>query len=261
MGISVDQCREPDGRARTRGEGGNGHRRRARPGSGEGLENLASILIRPGETAVLADIDGPGAVQHIWLSMRPDRWRSLVLRFTWDNARVPAVQVPLGDFFCLGWDTYAPVNSRYVVVAPYCGLNTYWPMPFREHATVTLENIGEEEGVLYYYIDYGLGELPIDAAYFHAYWNRSNPVDETHIHTILPRVDDDGSYVGTHLSFGSNHTGWWGEGEVKFFIDEDRESRRFVGRARKTSSAGHGTLTSLMWAIPPTARPTSAFTR
>ena len=229
MGVSVDQRREPYGGAGSRGDGGNGHRCPARLGAGEGLEISPSIVIRPGETATLADIDGPGAVQHIWLSMRPDRWRSLVLRFTWDNADVPAVQVPLGDFFCLGWDTYAPLNSRYVVVAPYCGLNTYWPMPFREHATVTLENIGEEEGVLYYYIDYGLGELPADAAYFHAYWNRSNPVDETHIHTILPRVGDDGSYVGTHLSFGSNHTGWWGEGEVKFYIDEDREFPTICG--------------------------------
>jgi hypothetical protein len=170
---------------------------------------------------VLADIEGPGVIQHIWMSMRPDRWRSLVLRFAWDGSS-PAVEVPLGDFFCLGWDAFATLNSRYVVVAPYCGLNSYWPMPFRRRGLVTLENIGDEEGILYYYIDYGLGEVPGSAAYFHAYWNRSNPVGDSHIHTVLPRVNDDGAYVGTFLAFGSNYPGWWGEGEFKFFIDTDK---------------------------------------
>lgn len=198
-------------------------------GLGRGWKISPSIAIRSGESAVLADIDGPGAIQHIWMSMKPDTWRSMVLRFTWDNADRPAVEVPLGDLFCLGWEEYAPVNSRYVVVAPYCGLNTYWPMPFAEHARVTLENIGEEERILYYYIDYVLGEIPREAAYFHAFWNRANPVGEDHIHTILPRVHDVGSYVGTHLSVGTNHPGWWGEGEVKFFIDADRDFPTICG--------------------------------
>lgn len=196
---------------------------------GRGWKVSPSIRIGAGETAVLADVAGPGALQHLWMSMRPDRWRSMVLRVTWDDSAQPAVAVPLGDFFCSGWDVYAPLTSRYVLVAPFCGLNSYWPMPFRRRALVTLENIGQEEGILYYYLDYGLGELPDDAAYFHAYWHRSNPVDDSHIHVILPPTTDDGSYVGTYLAFGSNYPGWWGEGEVKFFLDGDGEYPTICG--------------------------------
>lgn len=195
---------------------------------GIGWKISPSIAIPAGETAVLADIEGPGVIQHIWMSMRPDRWRSLILRFAWDDAP-PALEVPLGDFFCLGWDTYTSVNSRYIVVAPFCGLNSYWPMPFHRRARITLENIGEEGGILYYYIDYGLGQLPDNAAYFHAFWSRNNPVDDSHCHVVLPRVNDDGSYVGTFLAFGSNYPGWWGEGEFKFFIDSDREFPTICG--------------------------------
>lgn len=196
---------------------------------GPGWKVSPSVAIPAGDAVVLADIAGPGAIQHIWLSMRPDRWRSHVLRFTWDNAGRPAVEVPLGDFFCLGWDTFAPLTSRYIVVAPYCGLNSYWPMPFRDRAQVTLENIGDEDSVLYYYIDYSLGEVPDEAAYFHAFWNRDNPVGPSHNHIVLPRTSDSGSYVGTFLAFGSCHPGWWGEGEVKFFIDSDRDFPTICG--------------------------------
>ena len=203
----------------------------AEPGRdlGQGWKVSPSLKVQSGETIVLADIAGPGALQHIWLSMRPDRWRSLVLRFTWDDASKPAMEAPLGDFFCLGWDTYTPLTSRYVVVAPYCGLNSYWPMPFRRRALVTLENIGPEDGVVYYYIDYGLGEVPEEAAYFHGFWHRSNPVDDSHVHTVLPRTEDDGSYVGTFLAFGSNYPGWWGEGEMKFYIDADEDFPTICG--------------------------------
>jgi hypothetical protein len=204
---------------------GSGHARDLGPG----WKISPSIAIPPGDTKVLADIRGRGAIQHIWMSMRPDRWRSLVLRFRWDDAARPAVEVPLGDFFCSGWDAYSPLSSRYVLVAPYCGLNSYWPMPFNRRAEISLENIGDTEGILYYYIDYGLGPVPDDAAYFHAYWNRSDPVGASHLHEILPTTADDGSYVGTYLAFGSNYPGWWGEGEVRFFLDGDEENPTICG--------------------------------
>jgi hypothetical protein len=222
----------PENPTGERGQGG-----RATTGSGQsqardlglGWKVSPSIRISGGETAVLADITGSGAIQHLWMTMRPDRWRSLVVRFTWDDASTAAVQVPLGDLFGLGWEVYTPLTSRYVVVAPYCGLNAYWPMPFRTGARLTLENLGAEDVILYYSLDYGLGPVPDDAAYFHAWWNRSNPVDSTHIHTILPRTIDDGSFVGTYLAFGSTYPGWWGEGEVKFFIDGDEEFPTICG--------------------------------
>ena len=196
---------------------------------GVGWKVSPSIGIAAGEEKVLAEIDGSGALEHFWISIKPEWWRSMILRFWWDGAETPAVEVPLGDFFCLGWENYAPVNSHYVVVAPYCGMNVYWPMPFRKSARVTLQNIAARDAVVYYYLDYGLGDVPQDTAYFHAFWNRSNPVDETHLHTVLPRLEDQGSFVGAYMAFGCNGTGWWGEGEFKFFIDDDTDFPTICG--------------------------------
>ena len=151
----------------------------------------------------------------------------MVLRMYWDGDERPSVEVPLGDFFGLGWDAFAPLSSKYVVSAPYCALNTYWPMPFRGQARVTVENLTSRAAVLYYYIDYGLGEIPDDSMYFHATWHRDNPVKDG-IHHVL-RAAGPGKYVGTYMAVGVNHPGWWGEGEVKFYIDGDSEFPTICG--------------------------------
>ena len=102
-------------------------------------------------------------------------------------------------------------------------------MPFRHRATVTLANLGDDDVVLYYYIDYGLGLVPDDVAYFHAWWVRNSPVASSHVHAIMPPTFDDGLYVGTYLALGTNHPGWWGEGEVKFYIDGDDQFPTICG--------------------------------
>ncbi len=196
---------------------------------GVGWKVSPSIEIDVGEEKTLADIEGSGALEHFWITVRPEWWRSMILRFWWDDAAMPAVEVPLGDFFCLAWETYAAVSSRYVVVAPFCGLNAYWPMPFRQRARVSLQNISDRKAIVYFTIDYGLGEVSDDAGYFHAFWNRSDPVDKTHIHTVLPTLRDRGAYVGTFLALGCNGIGWWGEGEFKFFIDDDGDFPTICG--------------------------------
>ncbi len=214
------------------GQGGRattGTGQRAASDLGVGWKVSPSVEIAPGEEKLLAEIEGSGAIEHFWISVKPEWWRSLILRIWWDGADNPAVEVPLGDFFCLGWETYAPVTSQYVVVAPYCGMNTFWTMPFCKSTRMTLQNVSDRKAVVYYYLDYGLGEVPDEAPYFHAFWNRSDPVDETHIHTILPQVQDHGSFVGAYLAFGCNSTGWWGEGELKFFIDDDIEFPTICG--------------------------------
>ena len=201
----------------------------AEPGRrlGQGWKVSPSIVIAAGAEVTLADVAGPGVLQHLWLSIPPEWWRATVLRMYWDGSEQPSVEVPLGDFFGLGWDTFATLSSKYVVSAPYCALNTYWPMPFRGRARVTLENLQDRDAVLYYYIDYGLGEIPADSMYFHGTWHRNNPVRDG-IHHILATTGP-GKYVGTYLAVGVSHPGWWGEGEVKFYIDGDDDFPTLCG--------------------------------
>src|ERR687884_1887126 len=78
---------------------------------GQGWKVSPSIRIAPGATATLAEIDGAGAIQQIWVTTHYVNWRRLVLRFFWDGDPAPAVEVPLGDFFCSGWGQFAQVSS------------------------------------------------------------------------------------------------------------------------------------------------------
>jgi hypothetical protein len=188
---------------------------------GQGWKVSPSIAIQPLAVATLADIVGEGAIQHIWLTTHPRNWRRLVLRLHWDGDDRPAVEVPLGDFFCNGWGHYAPVGSLPVAVNPHGGCNSYWEMPFRRGARISIESLADEEIVLYYQIDYALTELPADAAYFHAQWRRSWNLPYGDVHTLLDGIAGSGHYVGTYLAWGVNASGWWGEGEIKFYLDGD----------------------------------------
>jgi hypothetical protein len=102
-------------------------------------------------------------------------------------------------------------------------------MPFHSHARITIENLGDEPVVVYYQINYTLTELPDDAATFHAQFRRSNPLAYKTVHTLLDNVRGQGHYVGTYLAWGVNNTGWWGEGEIKFFMDGDQEFPTICG--------------------------------
>jgi hypothetical protein len=189
---------------------------------GRGWKISPSIEIGPGETALLADIEGPGTIRHVWCTTAPHRaWRGTLLRVHWDGEDDPAVEVPLGDFFCHGWNTFAQVSSTAVAANPNGGFNAYWPMPFRRGAKITLENLSAETVTLYYQVDYELGEVADDACYLHARWRRSHPVPYGEVHTLLDGVTGAGHYVGTYLAWGVNSPGWWGEGEVKFYLDGD----------------------------------------
>ncbi|NGN66892.1 DUF2961 domain-containing protein [Streptomyces sp. A7024] len=190
---------------------------------GRGWKVSPSIDIAAGETAVLADIEGPGTIKHIWCTTAPHAaWRQTLLRLYWEGEEMPAVEVPLGDFFCNGWNRFSQVSSIPVAANPNGGFNCYWPMPFRRKARITLENLAAEQMTLYYQVDYELGEVADEASYFHAQWRRSNPVADG-IHTLLAGVEGAGQYVGTYLAWAVNSPGWWGEGELKFFLDGDDE--------------------------------------
>jgi hypothetical protein len=189
---------------------------------GRGWKISPSVSIAPGETFTLADIEGPGSIQHIWLTPTGN-WRFSILRIYWDGQDQPSVECPLGDFFAMGWGRYAPLASLAVCVNPGSAFNCYWEMPFRRGARITVTNISDEETVLYYQIDYELRAIGDRAAYFHAQFRRVNPVPFKEVYTLLDGVSGTGHYAGTYLAWGVNNDGWWGEGEVKFFMDGDDE--------------------------------------
>ena len=187
-----------------------------------------SVKIEAGQTFTLGEIQGPGAIQHIWMTPT-GTWRFSILRFYWDGESTPSVEVPVGDFFASGLGRYGQVSSLAVAVNPGSAFNCYWVMPFRKSARITLENVDRETMTLYYQVTYALAELPPDAAYFHAQFRRSNPLPYKQDHVILEGVRGQGHYVGTHLVWGVHNTGWWGEGEVKFFMDGDGEFPTIAG--------------------------------
>lgn len=198
---------------------------------GVGWKVSPSIRIAPTEIAVLGDIASQGAIQQIWLTASDNvRLRELILRICWDDQEQPSVEVPLGDFFCCGLNGYAQVASLAVCVNPGRGFNCFWEMPFRRRALITLENRHPwHTTTIYYQINYTETEVPDACAYFHAQFRRSNPVPRKQLHTILDGVSGPGHYVGTYMTWQSNNNGWWGEGEVKFHMDDDEEFPTICG--------------------------------
>jgi len=188
---------------------------------GQGWKVSPYIHIEPNETFVLAEIEGPGSIQQIWMTPAGN-WRFSILRFYWDGEKEPSVEVPVGDFFACGWGKYAQVSSIPVCVNPGSAFNCYWEMPFRKSCKVTMENLDEKKMTLYYQLNYTLTDVPDDAAYFHAQFRRTNPLQYKDVYTILDGVKGWGHFVGTYMCWGSNSSGWWGEGEIKFFIDGDK---------------------------------------
>ncbi|MCB0000087.1 MAG: DUF2961 domain-containing protein, partial [Anaerolineales bacterium] len=197
-------------------------------GLGQGWKVSPSVRIAAGSTFALADIEGPGAIEQIWMTPT-GIWRFYILRIYWDDQEHPAVECPVGDFFACGWGKFAQVSSLAVCVNPGSAFNCYWPMPFRRRCRITLENMGDEAMTLYYQINYALGAVPDNAAYFHAQFRRTNPLPYKDVYTILDGVQGEGRYVGTYMAWGVNNSGWWGEGEIKFFMDGDDEFPTICG--------------------------------
>lgn len=223
----------PENRTGEKGRGGmcaleEGSARHAARDLGDGWKVNPYLVIQPGDTACIAEIEGPGSIQHIWLTPT-GKWRNTILRIYWDGQEQPSVQCPIGDFFASCWQQYARISSLAVCVNPGSAFNCYWPMPFRKNCRMTLENRSEEAVTMYYQIDYALAEVPPEAAYFHAQFRRINPLPYREVYPVLDRVQGRGQYVGTFLAWQSNNTGWWGEGEMKFYLDGDRQYPTICG--------------------------------
>lgn len=205
---------------------------------GVGWKISPSIHIPAQSTFTLADIEESGAIQSIWITGHISR--NLILRIYWDDQAQPAVECPLPDFFAVPWlsdkisgptrSEAVRVNSLPISVNPNCGLNCFWEMPFRTRCRITLENIDpEHQRTVYYQINYTLTDVPDDCAYFHAQFRRTNPLPYMEVYTLVDDIKGRGHYVGTSMGWGINNDRWWGEGEIKFYLDGDGEFATIVG--------------------------------
>ena len=195
---------------------------------GRGWKISPCVRIKAGETFTIADIEGPGAIQQIWMTPTGN-WRFSILRIYWDGQENPSVECPVGDFFASGWGRYAQLSSLAVCVNPGSAFNCYWEMPFRKRCLITMTNIADEDMTLFYQINYTLTDIPEDCAYFHASFRRTNPVPYKEVHTLLDGVKGQGHYAGTYIAWGVNNDGWWGEGEIKFYMDGDADYPTICG--------------------------------
>lgn len=211
---------------------------------GQGWKVNPYVHIEPGATFTLGKIAGPGVINHIWMTPVGD-FRLLILRFywdseTWDGEPEPSVEVPVGDFFASGWGmgNEPRITSLAVCVNPRSGFNSYWQMPFQRECRVTMENQGDKPATVYYQINYSLEAVAEGTPTFHAQFRRENPLPAKEVHTIVDGVRGRGHYVGTYLAHGANSPGWWGEGEIKFYIDGDEQFPTICGTGEEDYFCG-----------------------
>lgn len=188
--------------------------------------------IQAGQEVVLADLKGPGVIRHIWMTVAestsptgPNLLRNLILECYWDGEGTPSVCAPLGDFFCCGHAQSCRIESLPMAVYPRRGFNCYFPMPFHSGARIVLRNEHHEPVEAFFYqIDYAeKDDLSDDVMTFHAQWRRQRVTDLARDYVILDRVGGTGTYVGTYLALTALESRWWGEGEVKMYIDGDED--------------------------------------
>ncbi len=197
---------------------------------GKGWKISPSINIEAGQTFEIANIDGPGIIKHIWITDSCPENRKVIIRMYWDYSDTPSVEVPLGDFFASAeYQNYAQLTSLPVCVNPKKAFNCYWDMPFYKKCRITIENLYAETVVVYYQIDYLLGNIDKGHGYFHAQFRRVNPLPYKENYTILDNVNGNGHYVGTYMFWGVNNNNWWGEGEIKFYLDGDKDYPTICG--------------------------------
>lgn len=186
------------------------------------------LILKPHEETILAEIDGPGIIEQMWMTPQGP-WRNLIIRIYWDGQQNPSVECPFGDFYALGWGKFRQIASLPVCVNPGSAFNSYWPMPFQRHCKITIASLNDQNVLFYYQINYALGEIPADSLYFHAQFRRVNPLPYKEVYTIVSDIKGKGQYVGTAMSWGVNNSGWWGEGEIKFYLDGDKDFPTICG--------------------------------
>ena len=197
---------------------------------GQGWKVRPCITLASGETETLMDNEGPGVIRHMWITFNNAHYRDVIIRIYWDGQDQPSIQAPLGDFLCNSWKERQNILAIPINVNPSGGMNIYFPMPFRKHAKITVENDSPNElGGFFYTINYTLEDVADDALYFHAFWRRSNPLPYGEEFLMVDGITGRGQYVCTFMAWQQNNAGWWGEGEIKMFLDGDKEFPTICG--------------------------------
>lgn len=226
------------------GEGG-----KAASRLGPTRKGAPSRQIAPGETVQLCDIEGPGTVRHIWLTTKHDplNLRASVIRAYVEGQEHPSIECPLGDFFGFAHGKVMPYASAAHSVGPTAGMNLWLPMPFAKRLKITFTNEGPKAVPLYYQVDYTLGDKHADdVGRLHVLFNRENPTTEKRDFELLPQRKNKGRYIGAVIGVRNLHPGqWWGEGEIKVFMDGDTEHPTICG-------TGSEDYVGLAWGIQQT---------
>ena len=189
----------------------------------------------PGEITVLADLKGPGVVNHLWMTIADNEYgwpRLLRLRVYYDGSEIPSVDAPIGDFFAVGNGVEAEVESQMVRnSSDGRARNCYWPMPFRKSCRITVTNEGRRRvTMLYYHVDWAkLPSLPARTPYFHARYRQALPAPADGSNYEILNVKGHGHYVGTVLSVVQAEAGWFGEGDDYFWVDGQRPAIEGTG--------------------------------
>ena len=210
-----------------RGEGG-----KAASHLGVGRKGAPARTLKPGETVTLCDITGRGTLRHIWITMHhdPATLRSCVIRGYWDGQAHPSIESPVGDFMGLAHGKVMAYQSAVHSVGPSAGMNFWLPMPFNRRARFTFTHEGQKETPLFYQIDYTAGDKHAkDVGRLHVLFRRENPTTLKQDFELFPQRQGKGRFIGSLMGIRSLADGWWGEGEIKVYLDGDREFPTLCG--------------------------------
>jgi hypothetical protein len=200
---------------------------------GVGRKGAPAITLKAGQEVQLCDIAGPGMIRHIWMTTRRDplNLRSLVIRAWWDWQEHPSVECPIGDFMGFAHGKVMPYFSAVHSLGRNAGMNIWLPMPFSKRAKITLANDGEKDVPLFYQIDYTITDKhPDDVGRLHVLFRRENPTTIKKDFVMLPQRNNKGRFMGALIGIRNMTPGqWWGEGEIKIFMDGDTDFPTICG--------------------------------
>lgn len=199
-----------------------------------GRKGAAMRVIRPGERIVLADIEGPGTIRHIWMTFppaAPEEMRAKLIEVFYDGHAEPSVSVPALDFFGIPWGRPVHLDSALTTLSEGRGFNTFIPIPFQSSIRIEYVNAGQRKAHLYYQVDYTLeSALPEGTGYLHASYRRQNPTVMGQDFVIAEGLQGPGRFLGCVVGVRVLDSGfWYGEGEVKMYIDGDDQLPTICG--------------------------------
>jgi len=200
---------------------------------GPGRKGAPARTIQPGESVQLCDLQGPGTIRHIWITtdQRPLVQRACLIRVWWEGQENPSIECPIGDLFGFAHGKIASYQSAVHSCGPTGGRNLWLPMPFKQRARIEFTNEGPEAVPLFYAIDYTMGDQhEADVGRLHVLFRRENPTIEKVDFELLPERKQKGRFIGSVIGIRNLHPDqWWGEGEVKVYMDGDREWPTIAG--------------------------------